>query len=697
MENKTSKREYQFLDFFELEEIQKLQDLFSAATGVASLITSPEGVPITQQSGFSTFCVKVRTTEKGLYNCVLSDKLIGSPKEDGPRIQRCISSGLYDGGASIMVGNEHIANWLIGQVMDENCSEEDLVKYAQHIGLDDSNIKNDIDNITRMSVEQFEKVCIFLYYNAQLLSKLAAENLKQKKEIEKRLKTERLLKKEKEQFKVTISSIGDGVLMTDDSGIITFINKATEDITGWTLAEALGKPLDEVMVIIDEFTRIKQQNPAKIVLETGEKHELEDNTVLICKNGKEKYITDSAAPIMTADKKILGVVIVIKDSTIERMQERELINRDLRLTSMINNITDVIVILNLEDEVIFQSDNIKKVLGWEPEDFLNKKNYNIIHPDDGDYIEQEYNKIKKSTETITLKPIRMICKNGTVKYVKMSWTNMADDPNIGGILINFHDITERIELQNKNEEARAMIRNQQKLESIGTLASGVAHEINNPINGIMNYGQLILESESSDELNREFAGEILRETKRVSQIVRNLLQFSRQDKERYSQAMVDDVIEKTLSLINTILRHDQITLELDIQEDLPALECRSQQIQQVLMNFITNARDALNEKYPGYDENKKIIVTAKTQMLKDGTGIRIEVKDYGNGIAQKAKDRVFEPFFTTKDRTKGTGLGLTISYGIVQDHGGSLSYETKEGEYTKFIVDLPIRQTEKPD
>ena len=242
-----------------------------------------------------------------------------------------------------------------------------------------------------------------------------------------------------------------------------------------------------------------------------------------------------------------------------------------------------------------------------------------------------------------------------------------------------------------------MIRNQQKLESIGTLASGVAHEINNPINGIMNYGQLILESESSDELNRKFASEILHETQRVSQIVRNLLQFSRQDKERYSHAMVDDVIEKTLSLIKTILRHDQITLELDIQEDLPALECRSQQIQQVLMNFITNARDALNEKYSGYDENKKILVTAKKQMFSDVDGIRIEVKDYGNGISQKAKDRVFEPFFTTKDRTKGTGLGLTISYGIIQDHGGSLSYDTKEGEYTKFIVDLPVRQTKKPD
>ncbi len=697
MENNSNKSEYQFLDFFDLEEIQKLQDLFSAATGVASLITTPEGVPITRQSGFSDFCIKVRATEKGHCNCMVSDKLIGSPKDDGPRVQRCMSSGLYDGGASIMVGNKHIANWMIGQIKDENFSEEKLLEYAQSIGLDYSDIKSDISKIARMSVERFEKICDVLFYNAKLLSKHAAENLKLKNEIEKRVKTERLLKKEKEQFKVTISSIGDGVLVTDDRGIITFINKATEDITGWTTPEAIGKPLDEVMVIVDEFTRQKQHNPAKIVLETGEKYELEDNTVLICKNGEEKYITDSAAPIMTATKKILGVVIVIKDSTTDRMHEKELINRDLRLTAMINNITDVIVIMNLEDEVIFQSDNIKKVLGWDTRDFLNKKNYNIVHPDDAQYVEQEYNKIKKSKKTKTLKPIRMLCKDGTEKYVKLSWTNRADDPNIGGILMNFHDITKRVELQNKNEEARAMIRNQQKLESVGTLASGVAHEINNPINGIMNYGQLILESESIDELNREYAKEILHETKRVSQIVRNLLQFSRQDRESYSHAMVDDVIERTLSLIKTILRHDQITLEIDIQEDLPAFECRSQQIQQVLMNLITNSRDALNEKYPGYDENKKIIVTAKKQMVKGGSGIRIVVKDYGNGIAENAKDRVFEPFFTTKDRTKGTGLGLTISYGIVQDHGGVLRYETKEGEFAKFIIDLPELQNTKQD
>ena len=244
----------------------------------------------------------------------------------------------------------------------------------------------------------------------------------------------------------------------------------------------------------------------------------------------------------------------------------------------------------------------------------------------------------------------------------------------------------------------AQLRNQQKLESIGVLASGVAHEINNPLNGIMNYSQIITDlihekKENCEDTKAEidsYAEEIITETKRISTIVKDLLQFSRVEKQQMAKTNIRDIIRNMESLINIIVKRDQIDFTMDISDDLPDISCRSHQIQQVILNLLTNSKDALNIKYPGYDEDKKIILTAGP-VQKDGRPyIRITVEDRGNGVPGKIKDKIFDPFFTTKSRAEGTGLGLSISYGIIKDHGGELSFESEEGKYTRFFIDLPI-------
>ena len=252
------------------------------------------------------------------------------------------------------------------------------------------------------------------------------------------------------------------------------------------------------------------------------------------------------------------------------------------------------------------------------------------------------------------------------------------------------DISELKKAEEERAKLEVQLRQQQKLESIGTLAGGVAHEINNPINGIMNYAQLIDERLDPENPLREYAGEIVRESKRVAKIVLNLLTFARQDKEPHSPANIRDNVNNTLSLIRTIIRGDQITLDVDIPDDLPKIKCLSQQIQQVIMNLLTNARDALNLRYSGHDPDKIIKVTSKLFEKEGQKWIRTTVEDHGNGISEEIGDRVFDPFFTTKDRAKGTGLGLSISHGIVSDHHGELSYESEMGKFTRFHLDLPV-------
>jgi len=155
-------------------------------------------------------------------------------------------------------------------------------------------------------------------------------------------------------------------------------------------------------------------------------------------------------------------------------------------------------------------------------------------------------------------------------------------------------------------------------------------------------------------------------------------------------ARLKDIVDGTLSLIQTVFKRDQISLEVDVSENLPKIKCRSQQIQQVIMNLVTNARDSLNEKYPDHDENKKIIISSNLFKKERKDWIRITVEDHGTGIDADIKERLFDPFFTTKPRDVGTGLGLSISYGIVKDHHGELSVESEPGRYTKFYMDLPV-------
>jgi PAS domain S-box-containing protein len=280
-------------------------------------------------------------------------------------------------------------------------------------------------------------------------------------------------------------------------------------------------------------------------------------------------------------------------------------------------------------------------------------------------------------------------KDGTAFPVHVVSTPVIKDGRPAGLRGIVIDISERKRAEDEKRSWEAGLRQQQKLESIGTLAGGVAHEINNPINGIMNYAQLILDSLTAESPLRVHAEEILRETDRVANIVGSLLTFARQDKQTHSPAAIGDIVESPLRLVRTVLRRDQIILEVNIPPDLPRINCRSQQIQQVVMNLITNARDALNERFPGADDDKRIVLRA-SEFERDGRRwIRMTVEDHGAGIPEAVRDRIFEPFFTTKPRDHGTGLGLSISHGIVRDHHGEMHFETEVGRGTRFHVDLP--------
>jgi PAS domain S-box-containing protein len=250
------------------------------------------------------------------------------------------------------------------------------------------------------------------------------------------------------------------------------------------------------------------------------------------------------------------------------------------------------------------------------------------------------------------------------------------------------DITERKALESQ-------LRQQQRLESIGTLASGIAHEINNPIQGILNYSELIsLQPEDLDTV-REYSAEIGRESQRVATIVRDLLAFSRRDTSQPIERMqLHGLVASTLSLVGALLRRDKIAIEVEVPADLPEIDARPQQIRQILMNLITNARDATVSTGEASSEPPRVIaIRGQTSTRAGVVWVRLSVQDHGIGMSEEVRAQAFDPFFTTKGRDQGTGLGLAVSHGIAQEHGGELSFETELGRGTTFHLDLPAAPT----
>lgn len=247
------------------------------------------------------------------------------------------------------------------------------------------------------------------------------------------------------------------------------------------------------------------------------------------------------------------------------------------------------------------------------------------------------------------------------------------------------EITERI-------QAEADTLRASHLASLGELAAGVAHEINNPINGIINYTQILANKGIPGSREHDIACRIIKEGDRIAGIVKCLLSFARDSKEEKYPVTLLDMISDTLALTEAQIRKDGIKLHINVPAHLPEIIAHPQQIQQVFLNLISNARYALNQKYPREHKEKILEISGEAITNSHKPYVRITFYDKGTGISDDIMNKVMNPFVSTKPSGIGTGLGLSISHGIMADHDGSISIDSVEGKYTKVIVELPVNK-----
>jgi signal transduction histidine kinase len=255
------------------------------------------------------------------------------------------------------------------------------------------------------------------------------------------------------------------------------------------------------------------------------------------------------------------------------------------------------------------------------------------------------------------------------------------------VILIIHDLSERRQLEAEKEQIQHQLFQSSKLASVGELSAGVAHEINNPLNGIINFAQLLKDDEvARTEEHRRMVDGIIDEGERIARIVRALLTFARQDPHELTRVNIAETIDASLSLFGHQLKKDGIAVEIEIEDGLPPVMADGPRLRQVMVNMVSNAHHALRAKASG---EKVFRTTARAVERPGGERVQIEFYDTGIGIRREDIDKVFDPFFTTRRSTGGTGLGLSLSFGIVREYGGTITVESTEGIYTRFVVELP--------
>lgn len=282
--------------------------------------------------------------------------------------------------------------------------------------------------------------------------------------------------------------------------------------------------------------------------------------------------------------------------------------------------------------------------------------------------------------------LSVVTGTGSQVSVSASCSRLSTGKQRFFILI-VRDLTERKRIERERRELERQLFQQSKLASVGELSAGVAHEINNPLNCIINFAQLLKDDGAArNEFERQMVNGIIEEGDRIASIVRDLLTFARQDPSVQSRVAVGQVIKNSVSLFGRLFERDGIGLKIEAGEDVFPVRADAARLRQVVVNMISNAHHELKEKQDG---ERLFSITARNVEREGGRIVRMEFCDNGRGIPRENRDKIFDPFFTTRRDSGGTGLGLSLSFGIIRDCGGRIWVESEEGSYTRFVVELP--------
>jgi PAS domain S-box-containing protein len=372
-------------------------------------------------------------------------------------------------------------------------------------------------------------------------------------------------------------------------------------------------------------------------------------------------------------------------------QQRQLRMSEERYRALFEQARDGIGVVRLSDHHLVEANSKAcEILGLQQQDCIDRDIRELFRPATARTQTEEL--IAPDGQTSGEHELAIKTPQGQAVPVSVSFTPLSTDGE-QVMIMSLRDLSVRKQLEAEREEMQRQLYQSSKLASIGELSAGVAHEINNPLNGIINFAQLLKDEETPrSEFERQMIDGIIDEGERIAQIVRGLLTFARAETHELRQVHFAESIKTSIALFGHQFEKDGITVKIDLDPDLPLVRADASRLRQVVLNLISNAYHALKAKQVDPDEGKLFRITARRAGKNDEL-VRIEFYDNGVGIKRKDLGKVFDPFFTTRRETGGTGLGLSVSFGIIRDFGGTIKVESEEGKFTRFIIELSAIET----
>ncbi|VAW61266.1 diguanylate cyclase/phosphodiesterase (GGDEF & EAL domains) with PAS/PAC sensor(s) [hydrothermal vent metagenome] len=494
------------------------------------------------------------------------------------------------------------------------------------------------------------------------------------------------LKKREQYLSLMLHSIGDAVIATDEKGRITRMNPVAEKLTGWRFTEAKGEQVKNVFPIINATTRIPIENPIEKVIGNGKVVHLSNHTTLIAKDGTEHHIADSAAPILDAENKIQGMVLVFNDVTEQYFLRNQLNEEKKKLERIFDDMQSMVAILDIDGSITFINNMPLKITQLNKQDVLNVKiwDLNFINYDENIKTTVKHDCLKALAGEITFSDIKISTPDDLL------WIEFSVHPvfNEAGVIIQL--VAEGRDI-NQRKQQEEIIRRTQKMDAIGQLAGGIAHDFNNQLGVVIGYLDILKGSKINKQQNKCIESST-RATLRCIDLTRQLLAFSRKKSKEIAIIDINALLQDLKTMITRTVT-PEVEVKYYLEENLWQAEIDAGEFEDAMLNIVINARDVMPHGGQLILEtfNKVIDKNYADRKLniQHGEYIHIKLSDTGSGMDKQTLEHIFEPFFTTKSEGKGTGLGLAMVYAFIKRINGSIKFYSEVEIGTTINIYIP--------
>jgi len=500
------------------------------------------------------------------------------------------------------------------------------------------------------------------------------------RDITERKKFEKELKESEEKFRNLFERVRHGLFISSRGGKFIDCNQAMLELAGY------GDKKEFLKIDIAKDLYVNAEDRRKFQKLIDQHGFVKDLEVEFKKRSGEKITVLLTAHAKRDEKgRIIGYEGLNIDISERKRMERELKEANEFLMNLIESSVDGIIVTDMKGNILIFNKGAEDILGYKAEEVVGKMNIRSIYESG---IGKEVMEKLRSPDyggvgKLTSFPILHRRKDGELIEGDLSASFIYDDEGreIASIGI-FKDLRERLRIERELREMQQALLHSEKLAAMGRLTSQIAHELNNPIYGIMNTLELLKTEIPPESKRRRILELSLSEIQRLAEMLKNMLSFSKPEEEKRRPVNLNELIEGILMVMEKQMRESNVHVETHLDSSIPEVMASTNQMRQVMLNLFKNAKEAMP---------KGGTLTIWTAREEDDVVIRI--KDTGVGVPEEIRDRIFEAFFTTKQKVKGVGLGLSVCYGIVKDHGGEINFDSEAEKGTTFTIRLPVSRT----